>query len=102
FPYYFEHQRLDWKIAEAYVTDYSVVDYDVTTNKGKSYISSHTSPESFGVAEEMFYVVGSDLQGAMGADFIPFSSESDASSVGSDYGGEVVRFDGITPAMLGR
>jgi copper chaperone NosL len=48
-----------------------------------------------------FYVIGSDVYGPMGAEFIPFEKEMDAREFLKDHGGKnVLRFNEITPAVL--
>ena len=102
FPYYFEKDRLDWTLAVGYVTDYSAVDYDLQDSGGETYISSHTEPASFADATAVSYVVGSDVVGAMGPDFIPFSAAADADSFAAEHGGQVLPFEDIDPELLGR
>lgn len=102
FPYKLQHERRDWSIAAAYVTDYSAVEYDVTTQDGTPIISSHTEPESFARAKDLHYVVGSEVEGVMGPDFIPFSNEDDATSFTDERGGEVVAYGDIGEGLIGR
>ncbi|WP_267639859.1 nitrous oxide reductase accessory protein NosL [Haloarchaeobius amylolyticus] len=102
FPHRFEKTDLDWAAAATYVTDYSAVEYTVSQSEGSPYISSHTEPGSFGAAEDMYYVVESDVQGAMGPDFVPFSDQDDADAFADEYGGSVVAFDDISPALVGK
>jgi len=102
FPYKLEHERLGWNAAAVYVTDYSSIDYDLQTEGGTTYISSHTAPGSFGVAKDLRYVVESDVQGAMGPDFIPFSERGDAEALTSTYGGTVVEYGEIGEGLIGR
>jgi copper chaperone NosL len=101
FPYYFERQRRDWTVASMYATDYSTVDYDLVTEGDTTYISSHTAPESFAPARDLHYVVGSDVVGAMGPDFLPFSRAEDASEFADEHGGSVARFDDIDETLVG-
>lgn len=102
FPYLMEREQLGWDPTAVYVTDYSAVDYDVTTDGGKTFISSHTTPESFALANDRYFVVESDVEGAMGPDFLPFSDEADARSFSDEYGGEVLRFDEIDESVVGK
>ncbi len=102
FPYRLEHDEMGWTETAAYVTDYSSVDYDVSSEGGTTTISSHVEPSSFGVAQELQYVVGSDVQGAMGPDFVPFSDGDDAAAFADEYGGDVVAFDEIGEGLVGR
>ncbi|WP_439026707.1 nitrous oxide reductase accessory protein NosL [Haloarchaeobius sp. DT45] len=102
FPHRFEKTELDWEPAATYVTDYSSVEYTVSESEGTPYISSHTDPESFGPARDVYYVVDSDVHGAMGPDFVPFSDRDDADSFAAEYGGSVVEFGDISPALVGK
>lgn len=102
FPYKLEQQQGGKSIAAGYVTDYSSVDYDVTTQGGTTTISSYTEPESFARAKDLQYVVGSEVDGAMGPDFIPFSKRGDAQSFADEYGGEIVAYGDIDEGLIGR
>lgn len=95
FPYHFEKERHDWDTAAVYVTDYSLVEYELTTQNGQTFISSHTAPESFAPAREVRYVAGSDARGGMGKELIPFSDEGDVTEFTSDYGGDMVEFEDV-------
>lgn len=99
-PYYFDHQSLGWKVDVAYVTDYSGVDWEITTVRGQDYITSTVTSESFTNAEETFYVADSGIHGAMGPELIPFSSEDDAHAFAENNGGDVLEFDEITPSTI--
>lgn len=100
FPYYFEHEQRDWDERAVYVTDYSTVDYEVSTTEGRTYIGTATAPETFARADEVTFVVDSGVEGAMGPDFVPFSDDGDAEAFQSAYGGRQVAFEDVTPEML--
>ena len=102
FPYYFEHERLGWEAVAVYVTDYSTVDYTLTSEGDRTFVSSHTDAASFTDARTAQYVVGSDVHGAMGADLFPFSARADAEAFAATYGGDVLGFDDVSPATLER
>jgi nitrous oxide reductase accessory protein NosL len=102
FPYHLEREQLDWTATAIYATDYSSVDYSFSTEGETTYISSHTAPETFGHAEELVYVVKSDIQGAMGPDFIPFSTRADAETFTTNKGGDIVAYDDIDEGLIGR
>jgi nitrous oxide reductase accessory protein NosL len=102
FPYLWEKQSLGWKASAIYVTDYSSIDYNVNTQGGNAYMSSHPEKEAFAKAEDLYYAVNSDVQGAMGYDFMPFSVESDATAYAEEWGGQVVRFGEIDEALVGK
>ncbi|AFK21421.2 nitrous oxide reductase accessory protein NosL (plasmid) [Haloferax mediterranei ATCC 33500] len=100
FPYYFEHQQQGWEATAIYVTDYSVVEYELTEEEGDTFISTHTGADTFGNAREMTYVVGSEVLGGMGKDLIPFSSSADADAFIDEHGGSTVTFDDVTSSWL--
>lgn len=100
FPYLRTKEREGWTAAAVYATDYSSVDYELMEGDSPT-ISSHTAAESFGDATAMWFVVESDLRGAMGKDFIPFSVEADAEALADEWNGRVVGYDDIGPALLG-
>lgn len=108
FPYYFEKERFDWKVAAMYITDYSTVDWQLWDESDATYIvktpdsPSFTDPETFAEASELTFVVGSDVVGSMGPEFIPFSEDGDAESFADEHGGDLYAFDEITVDMLGR
>ena len=62
FPYRLERESLGWNVVAQYVTDYSAVDYTVTTEGGDSFISSHVGADAFAPAEELYYVVESEVK----------------------------------------
>jgi nitrous oxide reductase accessory protein NosL len=102
FPYRLERENRGWAVAAQYVTDYSAVGYDVTTKSGKSYISSHVAAAAFAPAENLYYVVESEVKGAMGPDFIPFSKEADAVAFADEYAGDVVEYGDIGEGLIGK
>lgn len=98
FDHYFQTQ--DGSVEVFYVTDYSKVDPAVFEDGGQSFVSGYETPESFANAESVSYVVDSEVRGAMGPDFVPFSDEADANDFVDRYGGRIVSFEDISPAML--
>lgn len=50
-------------------------------------------------AKTAYYVVGSSRKGSMGATIGSFAREEDARSFARQYGGKVLRFNEVTPAM---
>jgi nitrous oxide reductase accessory protein NosL len=102
FPHYFEGTDAGRSLDAAYVTDYSAVDYSVQSQDGSSYVTSHTDADAFADATELEYVVESDVEGAMGPDFVPFSDSDDAEAFASEYGGSVVAFDEVSPTLVGK
>ncbi len=67
-------------IAAIFVTDYNT----------KEYID----------AKKAYYVRGSDVQGPMGEDVVPFASEEDAKAFSSQHGGEVIGYSDITVEFI--
>lgn len=102
FPYRLEHEQLGWSVAAAYVTDYSAVDFTVQTQGGTTIISSHPEADAFAPAPDLQYVVGSEVEGAMGPDFIPFSRRGDAESFAAEHDGDILAFDDIDEGVIGR
>jgi nitrous oxide reductase accessory protein NosL len=102
FPYRLERESRGWSVVAQYVTDYSAVDYTVTTEGGDSFISSHVGTTAFAPAEELYYVVESEVNGAMGPDFVPFSDEADATAFAEEYGGDVVEYGDIGEGLIGK
>ncbi|MGD0281921.1 MAG: nitrous oxide reductase accessory protein NosL [Dissulfurispiraceae bacterium] len=47
-----------------------------------------------------YYVAGSDVNGPMGRELIPFLKEEDASAFRKDHKGKILRFGDITEAVL--
>jgi copper chaperone NosL len=100
FPYYLAHEREGWTARAIYVTDYSTVDYELTTVEGQTYISTHTAADTFGDAESMSYVADSGVHGGMGKELIPFSAEDDAASFVETHGGRRLAFDDVDSEFL--
>lgn len=96
FPNYFENKKRGKKPWIIYVTDYSTFDYTIETVKGDPYIQSAVKPGTFSPARDVVFVAGSDVRGAMGKDFIPFSDQKDAREFAETYGGDLLTFKDIT------
>jgi nitrous oxide reductase accessory protein NosL len=102
FPYLLERRARGWTESAVYVTDYSTVEYTVSTEGDTRVVSSHPEAAAFGDATTLHFVVGSSIEGAMGPDFVPFSVRGDADEFAAEYGGDVVGFDDIDEAVVGR
>lgn len=100
FPYFFRHRQLGWEAEAIYATDYSAVDYTISSRDGQPVISAPTAPGTFGNARELRYVAGSDIHGGMGPDLIPFSNPSDLQTFIDDHGGRSMAFGDLTPEFL--
>lgn len=83
--FYFDPQKYGAKAGSS-VIDMSVIDYYTLTPID---------------AKKAFYVIGSDVAGPMGPEFIPFATKAAADSFRKDHHGkEVLTFQGITPEMV--
>lgn len=96
----FARQRRGIEPIVTYVTDYASVDYDVETRDGDRYITGSVAPETFLEADEAVYVVESGVQGAMGADLLPFDTLDAADSFVETHGGRVVSADDVTRELV--
>jgi nitrous oxide reductase accessory protein NosL len=100
FDYHFAREDQGWEPTAIYVTDYSGVDWEVFTEGGERFVSSHVEADAFAPARELTYVVRSDVKGSMGTAIVPFSERADAASFRDEYGGELVAFEDITPSLV--
>ncbi len=54
-------------------------------------------------AREAFYVIGSDVTGPMGHEFVPLATRADAEEFVKDHHGtKMLRFDEVTPAIVAK
>jgi len=54
-------------------------------------------------ARQAYFVIGSDVLGPMGHEFVPFAARSDAEAFLKDHHGlRVLRFDDVTTEVIGR
>jgi|GEM_PF-330069 len=90
----------DWTVEAFYVTDYSSVEWSISEAGGDRLISTHPEASAFVDAEDVTFVVGSEIKGAMGRDLIAFSERADAESFRDDYGGSLTTFDDVTPETI--
>jgi nitrous oxide reductase accessory protein NosL len=100
FEYDFDRQDRGWERSVMYVTDYSAVEYSVFEEGGDTLVSTHPQAEAFVDAAAVTFVAGSEVKGAMGRDLIAFSAAADAESFRSEYGGELVAVDEVTPELV--
>jgi copper chaperone NosL len=100
FQYDFDRQNRGWTRQVFYVTDYSAVDYKLTSDAGDTLISTHVRAENFVDATAVTFVAGSEVKGAMGRDLIGFSERADAEAFQSEHGGSLVAFDEVTEATI--
>lgn len=100
YQYDFERQNQGWEKTAFYVTDYSSVEYRLAEERGSTLISTHPQKEAFARVEDVTYVAGSAVEGAMGKDLVGFTDESDAESFQSEHGGNLVTHDEVTPEVI--
>jgi len=100
FRYYFRHERRGWDATAIYVTDYSLIEYELDERDGQQYMPSPTAAETFGDATAMTYVVESEVHGGMGPELLPFSAAADARGFVERHGGRTVTFDDVTPQLI--
>ncbi|HEY5521666.1 MAG TPA: nitrous oxide reductase accessory protein NosL, partial [Desulfuromonadaceae bacterium] len=77
-----------------------------TPGKNQADIVALTVKEYYSLAaidaRSAFFVVGSDVNGPMGSELIPFRSEKDALSFKTDHKGKrILRFKEITRQIIG-
>ena len=76
--------------------------YGTTGSIAEVYVKDYYTQQWFD-GKQGYYVIGSDVLGPMGHEFIPFSEENAALSFLKDHHGkEILRFDEITPVILNR
>ena len=98
FPYHFEMRNSGAQAAAIYVTDYSTVDWELSSDT--MIMPTPTSPETFADATELTYVVDSDARGGMGSALLPFSNSDDAARFISEYNGRTINYDGIDRTII--
>jgi nitrous oxide reductase accessory protein NosL len=98
FPYHFEMRNSGAEAAAIYVTDYSIVDWELSSDAMT--MPSPTSPKTFADATELTYVVGSDARGGMGATLLPFSNSDDATRFTDEYNGRTISYNAIDRELI--
>jgi nitrous oxide reductase accessory protein NosL len=102
FKYQFDRREMGWKLVVGYMTDYASVDYDLYEDGGNTFITAHVEASAFARLQDLYYVVGTPIRGAMGEDLIPFSERDAADSFATDHGGEVYEYGDVTPTLVGQ
>jgi nitrous oxide reductase accessory protein NosL len=100
YQYDFERANQGWQKSAFYVTDYSSVEYSLFEERGSTLISTHPQQEAFALAQEVTYVAGSTVEGAMGRDLLGFTDESDAESFQSEHGGDLITHGNVSPEVI--
>lgn len=97
YEYTFKQENEGNDSISLFLTDYSEVDYSVNNNNE---LSAHTDVGHLVDADELHIVFDTDVEGAMGSAFIPFSDESDATDFAETHDGMVSEHDKITPEIV--
>lgn len=84
----------------AFATDYSAVEYELTTDDGAPTISAHLEAGDFASVDGLRFVVDSEVEGAMGGSLIGFSDAADADAFADEHGGEVFTDDELTRELI--
>lgn len=100
YNYRFENEQRGYEPQQSYGTDYSSVDYEIVDEGGATVISAHLEAAAFGDLQALTFVVGSDVEGAMGKSLIGFSDSDDASSFADEHGGELVVHGEVSRELL--
>jgi copper chaperone NosL len=100
FPYHFERLDRGWEARVIYVTDYSVVDYDLPEGDENLQMPSPTAAETVADAETLTFVAESEVTGGMGAEVFPFSDAAEADAFVDTHGGRTVQFDDIDRQLI--
>lgn len=66
------------------------VKYSISTGNIKSVFVTDHGTKKFIDAKQAFFVIGSDVQGSMGSDVVPFSKKEDAEKFSSEHKGKRV------------
>ncbi|THE64710.1 nitrous oxide reductase accessory protein NosL [Salinadaptatus halalkaliphilus] len=83
-----------------YLTDYSSVDWSVSTDDGELEISNHLERDAFAQAGELALVVDSEVLGSMGGSMIGFRDADDADDFQAEYGGDRYDHEDVTPELV--
>ena len=95
--YHEQRRELGWERREAFVTDYSSVDFEISERDETLCISSHVAAESFAEATSVEYVVDSLVEGAMGPEYLPFSDSEEAVNLTEEYEGTIRSWEDLLP-----
>lgn len=93
--YEVDSNRQGHETLAGYATDYSTVDYEIEEVDGTAYISTHPEEDAFSQINDLHFVVGHGIEGAMGPDALPFKDEDVAEALIDEYGGEIVSWDDL-------
>lgn len=77
------------RLQQLLVQDTAKINWQHPSNAALTFIDAHSA----------WYVAWQPLHGMMGATFAPFASRQEAAAFAREYGGELMRFSDVTPAM---
>lgn len=100
YNYRFENEQRGDEPQQSYGTDYTGVDYELVDEGGTTVISAHLEATAFEDLQALTFVVGSDVEGAMGKSLVGFSDGDDASAFADEHGGELVEHGDVTRELL--
>ncbi|RQH02522.1 nitrous oxide reductase accessory protein NosL [Natrarchaeobius oligotrophus] len=83
-----------------YITDYSSVDFEITTDDGEFEISNHLDGETFAPPSDLTLIADSEVLGAMGRSMVGFSDGDDADDFRAEYGGEEYAHEDVTMELV--
>ncbi|MCW8173344.1 nitrous oxide reductase accessory protein NosL [Natrialba swarupiae] len=96
----FEQENAGHDPTATYLTDYSIVDYDIELDDDIEEISSHLEADAFAGVEGLTLVVDSDVQGAMGPSMIGFGDADEAEEFQTEYGGDLYEHEDVTSELV--
>lgn len=100
YQYVFDREAEGYTSIVTYMTDYTSVDWQVSTENEMRFLSAHLEAETFARADDLTLVVGSELIGAMGPDLIGFSNPDEADGFAETYGGSLYAHNEVTPELV--
>ena len=99
YTFTFEHED-EAEPEVTYLTDYSIVDYEIDESGEDPEISSHVEAEAFARADELTLVADSEVQGAMGTSMIGFSDADEAAEFQDEHGGDRYEHDEVDQQLI--
>jgi len=98
----FAKEQAGWTPAATFLTDYSAVDYVVSSDGGATVLSRHLKAAAFADTSGLTVVANTDVQGAMGPALVPFSDSADAEAFADEYGGQTLPAEEIPRQLVTR
>ncbi|MCU4743706.1 nitrous oxide reductase accessory protein NosL [Halobacteria archaeon AArc-m2/3/4] len=100
YNYVFDQEDVGLEPTAIYLTDYSAVEYSLSSENGEAFISAHLTADVFSSVEDLAFAVGSDVYGAMGPDLVGFGDRADAEAFVDEHGGELYEHDDVSRELL--